>query len=400
MASEKVVVVGLGYVGLPAALMLAKAGYQVRGVDTKPEVVSKVNEHVCTIPGEGFEAITRDPEVVRNLSATTEMESGDIIIIAVPTPLRENARVADLSFVDAAVETVAGHLKPGNLVILESTVPPLTCRKHVASRITEITGLRCPDDVMVAHCPERILPGRILHEIVHNDRIIGGMDKESAEAARRVYASFVKGQLRVTDDVTAELCKLLENTHRYVNIALANEMRNVAESIGVDWREAFELVNCHPRVSYLTPGIGVGGHCIPLDPWFIRECVPDNVEVVEAAGRVNDAQPAKVAAAIRRACASVKSPVVVAVGASYKPDTDDMRESPAIHVVDLLRQDGYDVRHYDPMVPGMGYTSLADAAKGADLLVVLVNHSVVREELSGKRAAIENVMNRPMVMEY
>jgi UDP-N-acetyl-D-mannosaminuronic acid dehydrogenase len=397
LAQKKIVVIGTGYVGLPAALMLAQAGYEVVGVDINENIVRAINERVLLISEDELKAMMDAPEVQQNLRASTKCESGDIYIIAVPTPLHHRKKIADLDCVVSAVESIAPHVRPGALVILESTVPPLTCRELIGPMLSKLTGLKVPGDVMVAHCPERILPGNIFREIVGNDRVIGGMDDASTEAAREVYASFVKGELMLTDDVTAELCKLMENTYRDVNVALSNEIAEVCETLGVDSRKAFELANRHPRVSFLMPGIGVGGHCIPIDPWFIKEVDPINSRLIEVARRVNDDRPNRIAARIRRKLAGVTAPKIVAIGATYKAGTEDTRESPAIRIVELLREDGYRVDHYDPLVPCMEYKSIAEAAQDADALCVLVAHESVIAEIDSHRAEIEASMRTPSV---
>jgi UDP-N-acetyl-D-mannosaminuronic acid dehydrogenase len=397
---KRVVVVGTGYVGLPAALLLARAGHPVLAVDLNENIVRAINDGVLLIAENELKSVMEHPAVRENLRASTGVEQGDVYLIAVPTPVHPRKKVADLSYVASAMESIVPHLKPGALIILESTVPPLTCKEVLAPMIREKTGLRVPEDVMVAHCPERILPGDIFYEIVHNDRIIGGMDKASSEAAREVYASFVEGELLMTDDVTAELCKLMENTYRDVNIALANEMSEVAKTLGVDWKEAFSYANRHPRVSYLSPGIGVGGHCIPIDPWFIREVDPINCRLIELARRINDGRPHQIAASIRRSLADIPDPRVVAIGAAYKADTEDKRESPALEVVAALREDGYRVDHYDPHIKGMEIPSLVEAVKGADFLAILVNHGSVRKELAENRQAVEAAMRTPRIVVY
>lgn len=395
-----ITVIGTGYVGLPAALMLAKAGHQVLGVDLNENIVNAINSRVLLIKEDELKALMADPEVHANLRGSTKVEPADVFIIAVPTPLHPRKKVADMEAVVSAVESIAPHLKRGNLVIVESTIPPLTCRELIGPMITKLTGLSVPEDVKLAHCPERILPGAIFHEIVHNDRVIGGVDEDSACAARAIYQSFVKGELYLTDDVSAELVKLMENTYRDVNIALANEMAQVAETLGVDAEQAFSLANKHPRVKYLRPGIGVGGHCIPIDPWFIKEVDPINTKLIEVARRVNDERPSRVAAKVRKALAGVVSPRIVAIGASYKPDTEDCRESPASEVVRLLHEDGYSVEHYDPLIEGMEYACLCDVARGADMLIVLVPHACVLNELKSHGEAIRAAMRTGLVWTF
>jgi UDP-N-acetyl-D-mannosaminuronic acid dehydrogenase len=397
---QTIVVIGTGYVGLPAALMLAKAGHTVVGVDINENIVRAINEGVLLIKEDQLQALMDDPAVKANLRAQSTPCEGDVFIIAVPTPLDDRKKVADMSYVDDALESLLPYLRPGNLVILESTVPPLTCRERLTPAIEAQTDLVVGETVYLAHCPERILPGDIFYEIVHNDRIIGGINQATQDKAAEVYSSFVKGDLYKTDDVTAELVKLMENTYRDVNVALANEFNAVAGTLGIDGREAIRLANKHPRVNILLPGIGVGGHCIPIDPWFIKEVDPSNSRLIFTSRLINDEMPARIAARIRQAVREVASPRIVALGAAYKPNTEDLRESPALEIVEVLRQDGYQVAHYDPLVDGMGYESLVEISRDADLLAILVPHDVVNEELERERQAIEGVMRTPLIRRY
>lgn len=397
---KKIVVVGTGYVGLPAALMLAKAGHQVVGIDINENIVRAINEGVMLIDEAELKHLMDDPTVRANLTAQTTPIPGDVFIIAVPTPLDPRRKIADLSMVRDATASLVPHLRPGNLVILESTVPPLTCRE-VMTPILEQSGLQIGVNLFLAHCPERILPGDIFYEIVHNDRIIGAADETARRLAIEVYASFVKGHLYETDDVTAEFVKLTENTFRDVNIALANELNAVADTLGIDGVKAIELANKHPRVNILRPGIGVGGHCIPIDPWFIHEVDPANARLIYTARNLNDAMPAQIAARIRRAVRKVNNPRLVLIGAAYKPNVEDMRESPALEIVHHLRDDGYDLVHHDPLVKGLGWTgTLAEVCAGADLLAVIVPHTVVLQEIEATRTNIEAAMRTPNIVIY
>jgi UDP-N-acetyl-D-mannosaminuronic acid dehydrogenase len=397
---QTIVVIGTGYVGLPAALMLAKAGHTVVGVDINENIVRAINEGVLLIKEDRLQALMDDPAVKANLRAQSTPCAGDVFIIAVPTPLDDRKKVADMSYVDEALQSILPHLQPGNLVILESTVPPLTCRERLTPAIESQTDLVVGETVYLAHCPERILPGDIFYEIVHNDRIIGGITQATQDRAAEVYASFVQGDLYKTNDVTAELVKLMENTYRDVNIALANEFNAVASALGIEGREAIQLANKHPRVNILMPGIGVGGHCIPIDPWFIKEVDPSNSRLIFTSRLINDEMPARIAAHIRHAVREVASPRIVAVGAAYKANTEDLRESPALEIVDVLRQDGYQVAHYDPLIDSMGYDSLVEACRDADLLAILVPHDVVNEELDRERQAIERAMRTPLIQRF
>ena len=399
MADERIVVIGVGYVGLPAAILLARSGCRVLGVDVDAKKVEGINAGTLSLGEKELDEMLRDPAVRRNLRADTKPAEGDVFIIAVPSPLDHRKKIADLSYVEDSVRALVPVIRKGNLVIVESTVPPLTCR-DVVTPILEKTGLKVGRDIHVAHCPERILPGNVLHEIVHNDRVIGGTTQEASLRAKAVYQRFVKGQLFVTDDVTAEMVKLLENNYRDVNIALANEVAAVAETLGIDPLEMIALANRHPRVNLLSPGIGVGGHCIPLDPWFIKQVDPMNSRLIFTARLINDAQPMRIAEKIRRAVRDVPDPRIVAVGAAYKPNVQDVRESPAEHVVASLRADGYDVKQYDPLVDGMKYESIPDAVRDVDCLVILVEHEVVRAELKARRKDILAAMRTPLILRF
>ena len=401
MANDKtIIVIGTGYVGLPAALLLAKAGYDVVGVDINENLVRAINEGVLLINEEDLQGLMADPDVKANLRAQSMPCEGDVFIIAVPTPLDHRKKLADMSYVDQSMQDIMPFLRPGNLVIIESTIPPLTCRERITTMIEQATDLKVGETIFLAHCPERILPGDIFYEIVHNDRIIGAIDEKTREMAAEIYASFVKGALLRTDDVTAELVKLMENTYRDVNIALANEFNSVAKTLGVDGFEAITLANRHPRVDILRPGIGVGGHCIPIDPWFIKEVDPANSRLIFASRLINEEMPGKVAGRIRRAVRDVTDPNIVAIGAAYKANTEDLRESPAMEVVTHLQEDGYAVAHYDPLVEGMGYDSLAAACKGADCLAVLVAHDVVMHELREHEDKVKAAMRTPIIIEF
>lgn len=373
---DKIVVLGTGYVGLPLALVLAKAGKAVVGVDIDEGLVQAINDGSLNLEEPELRAMLQDPEVKRNLRATTAPEEADAFVISVPTPLDGRRKVADLRYVVEAVDSIVPHLRPGNVVVLESTVPPLTTRKVVLPRIGP--------DVLLAHCPERILPGNVFHEIVHNDRVIGGRDAAACEAAAKVYEPFLKGALYFTDDVTAEVIKLMENTYRDVNVALANELGLVADFLGVDIEEARRLANMHPRVDILQPGIGVGGHCLPIDPWFLAEVAPEVTPLIVAARRVNDRMPERMAGRVRRFVRSDPTGTILAIGLAYKPGTYDARESPARRIVALLRADGYHVVTYDPFVEEASWPSLAVALEELrpSAVVVLVPHVAVVKELA------------------
>jgi len=386
----KLCVLGLGYIGLPTAAMFATHGIQVVGVDVNGEVVDTLNNGDVHIHEPGLKTLVAAARKSCSLRIATAPESADAFIIAVPTPLIRagdgRRPMADLRHVCAAAEAIVPQLAPGNLVVLESTVPPRTVT-DVLLPILRRSGLHISgeagseaseDDLLVAHCPERVLPGRILEELVGNDRVIGGVDRRSAEAARELYASFVQGTMLLTDATTAEMVKLMENTYRDVNIALANEFSLVAEGLGIDVWEAIALANRHPRVNILKPGPGVGGHCIAVDPWFIVEVAPEATHLIQAARRVNDSMPEQTVRRVRQALLGIEQPVVACLGLSYKGGTGDMRESPAIRVVELLGAQGCRVRAYDPYVePGRvrgQVCSMKEALDGANAVLVLTDH--------------------------
>lgn len=397
---QRIVVVGTGYVGLPAALMWAKAGIKVVGVDINENVVRAINERTMLINEEKLRDLMKDETVASNLIAQHTPTEGDVFVIAVPTPVHPLRKVADLSAVEAAIESICPVLKRGNLVIVESTIPPMTCREVVAPLIEKLTGLTVPQDIMLAHCPERILPGDIWHEIIHNDRLIGGMDDRSTKVAKLAYAVFVKGSLIETTELIAELSKLMENTYRDINIALANELAMICERLDVDPLEAIRLANRHPRVNILTPGIGVGGHCIPVDPWFLKEVAPYQSRLISTARLINDEMPERIAAKIRSATKDVSDPRIVALGAGYKRNCEDIRESPAIEIVRILQSDGYDVRHFDPLVQGMAYSSLEAACHQVDLVAVLVSHDAILRDLGEHGELVARAMRSPSIITF
>jgi len=395
---RRIVVQGTGYVGLPAALLLADAGFEVIGVDIDENVVNAINEGVLTIDEEELRAGMEKPTVRANLTGAHEPVSADVFIIAVPTPLDVRSKTADLSMLSAAVEAIVDVVEPGNLVIVESTIPPGTCR-NLVTPILERNGLRVGTDIELAHCPERILPGNVFEEIVNNDRIIGSTTERGRNRAKAVYAPFVKGELFGTDDVTAELAKLAENASRDVGIAFANELSEVALGLGADPVEVISLANRHPRVEIMTPGIGVGGHCIPIDPWFITEVDPTNSTLIFAARQINAGRPALLAGQIRRMVSDITDPRILLVGATYKPNTEDKRESPALEILSLLEGDGYDVAMYDPLLDDYSKAaSLADAAAGAHALCVLVPHTVILDEIESSRDAIVQSMADDLIV--
>lgn len=372
----KICILGLGYIGLPTAAMFATHGHQVIGVDVNQRVVNTLNNGDIHIHEPGLKTLVQAALKSGNLHVTQTPEPADAFIIAVPTPITADKR-ADLRSVEAAAEAIVPYLQPGNLVILESTVPPGTTRNVLAPILAE-SGLDGRTNLLVAHSPERVLPGRILEELVGNDRVTGGLTPTAAQAARDLYACFVQGQIHLTDATTAEMIKLMENTYRDVNIALANEFALVAESVGVNVWQAIEIANKHPRVKILKPGPGVGGHCIAVDPWFLVQAAPGPAQLIAAARRLNDRMPQHVAEQVLALLAGIERPVVAALGLAYKADVDDMRESPAVTVIRWLQASGCEVRAFDPFILNGNIVrtvdSLEAAVEGADCLLILTDH--------------------------
>ena len=360
-------VLGLGYIGLPTASVLATHGFRVLGVDVSAAVADTVNEGRIHIEEPGLATLVKAAIGSGNLRAATAPEPAEVYIIAVPTPITEDKR-ADLSCVRAAAESIVPLLAPGCLVILESTSPPGTCR-DVLGPILESGGLRVGADIQLAHCPERVLPGRILHELTQNDRIVGGVDEASAARARELYARFAEGRIFVTSAAAAETAKLFENTYRDVNIALANEMALLCEHLGLDFWEVAALANRHPRVNIHQAGPGVGGHCIPVDPWFLTEAAPEETQLIRLARERNDAMPAHVAQIALEMMHGADAPKVAALGIAYKGNVDDLRESPALEVCALLREAGAEVAAHDPYVTRASFPllPLEECLRGADL---------------------------------
>jgi UDP-N-acetyl-D-mannosaminuronic acid dehydrogenase len=371
----KICIVGLGYIGLPTAAVFAQHGHQVYGVDKNPKVIEALREGRVIIEEPGL------PELVRGMVASGALRCGelpeeaDAFIISVPTPVTES-KGADMRFVRSATESVVPYLRKGNLVILESTSPVGTV-EELMRPILEQSGLKAGSDFYLGHSPERVIPGKILYELVHNDRIAGGIDEASAERIAALYGTFVQGQIFRTNARTAELCKLSENTFRDVNIAFANELARICESLDIDVWELISLCNKHPRVNIHQPGPGVGGHCIAVDPWFIAEKRPELAKIIRLCRETNDAMPAYTAERAAEILRDVPAPAKICVlGVTYKPDVDDMRESPILKIMDILKERGYEVSAYDPFVggrPGIG-SDLLEAAAGADLLLLGVHH--------------------------
>lgn len=381
----KITVMGLGYIGLPTAITLASAGFDVCGFDVSEKTIETLQKGKIHIVEPGLQQAFEKAVSGGNLSFSSELAPSDVFYIAVPTPFFQDengTHKADLSYVESAGRMAGKILSADNLVILESTVPPHTT-EMLARVISEESGIDMAK-LHVAHCPERVIPGNMMFELKNNDRIIGARTKEAAEMAKSIYDKVLEnGVCRTTDDITAEMCKLTENTFRDVNIAYANELSVICDKMGIDVFELIELANCHPRVNILTPGVGVGGHCIAVDPWFIYEQFPEEAKVIHAARLRNETKPQFVAERIIASLSKVTDTVGV-LGLSYKPDVDDMRESPSIELCHALQKKGVNLVACEPFaeqaeVDGIPNVSFDEILQKADFLVVTLGHSLFKE---------------------
>jgi len=379
--NKTVCVIGLGYIGLPTASLLGTKGYKVHGVDTSRHVVDTINEGRIHIVEPDLDILVKSAVQSGNLTAGLEPQKADVFILSVPTPFKDNHQ-PDLSYVEAATRTIAPYVEAGNLVILESTSPVGTTEDVVAGLLKDV-GHDIEKEVFVAHCPERVLPGRILTELVENDRIVGGVNKLATEKAVEFYNTFVRGEVLVTDSRTAEMAKLTENSFRDVNIAFANELSLICDQEGIGVWELIALANRHPRVSILQPGPGVGGHCIAVDPWFIIASAPESSRLIRTAREVNDYKPEWVIEKVKRSADKFKRPTIGCLGLAFKADVDDLRESPAVDIVRKLINDGlgtilvaepnlhehteFDLRPYEEVV------------SASDIVLLLVDHKEFRD---------------------
>lgn len=386
---ESISVVGLGYIGLPTAALLASRGVEVRGVDVAPHVVETISRGEVHIVEPDLDGLVQKVVSSGNLQVSSTMMSADVFIIAVPTPLSEDLR-PDTTYVEAAARNVATVLEPGNLIILESTVPVGTTER-IARQLRELRpDLRFPGDdgaepdVHLAYCPERVLPGRVLSELIHNDRCIGGMTAACAKCASEVYRTFLEAECFETNARTAEMVKLTENAYRDVNIAFANELSMICDGHDIDVWELIELANRHPRVDILQPGPGVGGHCIAIDPWFIVHSAPERAKLIKTAREINESKPLYVLDKVGRALSGNGASSIACLGLAFKPNVDDLRNSPALGIVEALgREHGSNVIAVEPYIEspplslsqhGVRLTDAETAIAQSDIVLLLVDH--------------------------
>jgi len=376
---KNICVVGLGYIGLPTASLLANRGYSVLGVDILPQVVESINKGQLTIAEPGLATFLESAINSGKLRASTQPAEADVFVIAVPTPLSDDKK-PDLSYVDSALQSILPFIRDNDLILLESTSPVGTTLNLFDKIIKERQDL---NNINLAYCPERVLPGQTMKELIENDRIVGGINEKSSTLGKEFYSSFVQGEILLTDSKTAEMAKLVENAYRDVNLAFANEISVISESSGIDVWELIKLANRHPRVNILNPGSGVGGHCIAIDPWFIVANDEINSRLIATARNTNDNKPYWVLEkvneeVIRFRSESGRDPLVACMGITYKPDIDDLRESPSLKIAEDLSSVHNEVIVVEPNLSeykDLNFVDLEEAIVNADIIIYLVPHS-------------------------
>lgn len=378
---KKICVVGLGYIGLPTSVMFANHGYMVHGVDVNQRAVDLLSKGQIHIEEPFLQEYLTNAIEKGTFTVSTSPEEADMFIIAVPSPIAED-KTANMEYIRAATESIVPFVKKGDLVVLESTVPPRTVLDLMVP-ILETSKLELGSELFVSHSPERVIPGKVFEELVKNDRIVGGLNVESAEITIEYYKSFVKGDFFITDATTAEMVKVMENTYRDVNIAFANEIAKISDRVGVNAWEAIDLANHHPRVNIHKPGPGVGGHCIAVDPWFLVEKEKDLSKIIHLSRQTNDGMPEYTVQKIQEIASHIEKPKVAVLGLAFKGNIDDIRESPSMEVLTQLQEYGVNYTAYDPHVKENKVTgqtqSLDEAVSDADLIVILTDHQIFKD---------------------
>ncbi len=405
MEFNRVCMIGLGYIGLPTAAVLASRKVHVIGVDINQKAVDTINRGEIHIVEPELDILVQATVKEGYLRATTAPEKADVFIMAVPTPFKGDNHEPNLDYIESATRSLATVLEKGNLVILESTSPVGATEKMAKWLAEERPDLTFPQqvgeesDIRIAHCPERVLPGHVIRELVENDRIIGGMTPQCTEVATELYKIFVKGDCIATNSRTAEMSKLTENASRDVSIAFANELSILCDKMGIDVWELISLANRHPRVNILQPACGVGGHCIAVDPWFIVNAFPNEAQLMKTAREINDGKPLFVISKVKEAIKAIKNPKIACLGLAFKPDIDDLRESPALEITKMLSDNtNFNILAVEPNIKelpevlknrkNVEFSTLDDALDVADVVVVLVKHkefiSIETDKISKK----------------
>ena len=370
----KICIMGQGYIGLPTAALFARNHCEVVGVDVNEQIVENLNKGIIHIEEPGISDIIKKAVDLKVYTASLTPQKAEAFIITVPTPYVVENYSCDLSYVVSECQSIIPYLEKGNTVIIESTIAPMSTDETVKP-IFEDAGFTIGEDLYLAHCPERVLPGKIIEELIHNDRIIGGVTPECAKKASEVYGQFVEGNLMLTEAKTAELSKCMENTFRDVNIALANELAKICAEIGVNALDVIEMANKHPRVNLHSPGPGVGGHCLAIDPYFIYAKAPETAKIIKLARDTNNSMPEFVVDNVKKIISSGK---IAVLGVSYKGNTGDDRESPAYEIIAGLKKD-YDIAIHDPHIDNPDFVSLDEATKDADLILILCDHNEFKD---------------------
>ena len=387
----KICIIGQGYIGLPTAALFSRSHCEVVGVDISEEMINNLNKGIIHIEEPGISNIIKNAIENKTYTASLTPQKADAFIITVPTPYIAENYSCDLSYVITACEGILPYLEKGNTVIIESTIAPMSTDETIKP-IFEKAGFKIGEDLYLAHCPERVLPGRIIEELIHNDRIIGGVTPECAKKASEVYGQFVEGELMLTEAKTAELSKCMENTFRDVNIALANELAKICAEIGVNALDVIEMANKHPRVNLHSPGPGVGGHCLAIDPYFIYAKAPETAKIIKLARDTNKSMPDFVCNNAEKIIPEGK---IAVLGVSYKGNTGDDRESPAYEIIAKLSQN-YEIAIHDPHINNPNFVSFDDAVKDANLILVLCDHDEFKHL---DYESIKNSMENPIIFD-
>lgn len=393
---KKINVIGLGYIGLPTAAIFAKNGVKVIGIDINPKIVALINKGKIHIEEPGLGDLIKVVVKENKLKAKLEPEEADAFIISVPTPnVNDEYKSCDITYVLQAVKSIIPVLKKGDLIVIESTISPRTTEDNILPLI-ENAGFVIGKNLFLAHCPERVLPGQILDELVNNNRIIGGITPLCSDKAVELYKTFVKGKMLKTEAKTAEMTKLMENTFRDVNIALSNELTKICNHLSINALDVIEMANNHPRVNIHKPGPGVGGHCLAIDPYYIYSKAPDLAKIIKLARDTNKSMPEYVVQNVEKLLKADKKKIISVFGVTYKPNVDDIRESPSLEIIEILKRKGYSINIYDPHVKNINYVSFEQALYNSDLLLCLVGHS---EFENINFAEIKNLMKTPMIFD-
>lgn len=392
----KLCTIGLGYIGLPTSAMFSNYGVQVVGVDVSESVVRTLNNGEIHIEEPGLGEMIKDAVSKGSFRASLTPEKADAFIIAVPTPNHNDEFLScDLSYVISACKSILPFIEKGNVVIVESTIAPRTMDDFVKPLFEE-AGFVIGKDLYLAHCPERVLPGQILHELIHNNRIVGGITQACTEKAAAVYETFVQGEIIKTEAKTAELSKCMENTYRDVNIALANELTKVCYELDINALDVISMANKHPRVNIHQPGPGVGGHCLAIDPYFIYAKAPEVAKIIKLARDTNCSMPHFVVEQVNKLLKGIEEPKVSVFGVTYKGNVDDVRESPAMEIKEMLEESQIELQVFDPHVDNKEYVNLETAVKDSDLVLVLTDHNEYKDM---NLKAMANLMRRPVLFD-